>query len=212
MRMLTYAVIVSGAFVILSYFGFNWYYGRYDVKPLDLESFERYAPPPTLAKKTQKVLDLPMLSDFNDEGIITEDGEASVITDKEEMQSFTDFVMEHPFTQQPDDKMSILVSQYDAAEPDKRIEIGMEMINYYTSFHDLMNGLLQRYVEHRIPFRVDSDEFAVVAQAVETYIDFVENSDDPFLLKAFKSSYVETDSSPEMIEMRRRYYEWSESN
>ncbi len=216
MRVVVYALLGSIAIVCLSYLGFSWYYERYDVEEFDIEHFTQSTPPPVVANNTQKLLENPLFSELSDEvdSILTEDGMPSVVTDADEMQRFTDFVTGHPFTNHPEDedKALTLISRYDEAEGDERIEIGMEIIDYHIGFHDFMTGLLQRHAEGKIPFRRDSDEFAAVTQIIDTYIEFVETSDDPFLLAKLKEVRRQPKRSPESIEMRRKYDEWSQSN
>lgn len=222
MRLILTAIIISIFIVILSYAGFSWYYSRWDVKPFDMPKYIGYIPPAPKTVHSLRLLAEKGIENSSDtSGTSMEtidtllDDERTVIANKEqseEMKDFADFVMNHDIFDYGENPLEDFIWRYNSTiDRDKKIDIGLEIIDYIFDFHDFMLGIAERLVDQRIPFAVGSDDYQMIKYAVDTYDRWVAESDDPFLRKALSSEPQPREESPELIELRRRHDEWLKS-
>ena len=220
MKLIIMSIIVSVLIVIVCYVGFSWYYSRWDPEPFEAPEFVRgVAPPASQIHNLQSLVDSNSMSGTH--GLLGENRTTSSDPtyeeslyqdgiDVEKMKDFSYFIMNHSVFDYGDDPLAHFTHRYsEASNSDERSQVGLEIADYFIAFHDFMQGLRKRYDNKQIPFAAGSEGYNMVVDAIDLYTQFVEESDDPFLLNAMESDRPKRD--PNMTDVEKRYEEWKQS-
>lgn len=189
---------ISIALVIVSYVASQWYYSRWDVAPfVFVENDES---------------NIQRIQSFNDVYIGADDpsGRSSKIVMN--IQTFEALIYDHPFVQYDEYDEKELRRRFNKATGDRKTEIAWEIIDQFDDAHDFMIRLMELYGDNKLPFEKGSEPYLFIEKMINSYTQFVEAVDDPFMAQAFQDleqriteAQQQRESDPEWIKQDNAY-------
>ncbi len=197
-RMIFICSSISIAFVIVCYVASQWYYSRWDVAPF------------VFAENDES--NIQRIQSFNDVYIGADDPSGRSKELVEQIETFEDLVFDHPFTKYDEYDTAKLKRYFNKATGDRKTEIAWEIIDQFDNAHDFMIRLMELYGDNKLPFEKGSEPYLFIEKMVNSYTQFVEEVEDPFMIQAFHDleqriteAQQQRESDPEWIKQDNAY-------
>ena len=189
---------ISIVFVIACYVASQWYYSRWDVAPFVFTENDES--------------DIQRLQSFNDVYIGADDPSSRSSEIVTNIQTFEALIYDHPLVQYNAYDEKELRRRFKKATDDSKTEIAWEIIDQFDNAHDFMIRLMELYGEHKLPFEKGSEPYLFIEKMINSYTQFVEEAEDPFMIQAFQdleqritAAQQQRESDPEWIKQNNAY-------